>query len=180
MDRRVKRKKEKMQRTNRDRRAPTCLLLAQEWIELRLPEALACSSFVSGRTEDGRLQVEYYRSQHAEGILAKVRFGPATVGPPGHVHGGAIAAVLDEAMGLSVALAGQPGMTAELHVRFRKPVPLNSVAIIQPRIREHRARRVGVRADLVDAGTGTIYANASAVFVPVCTDSLLGASHDEA
>jgi acyl-coenzyme A thioesterase PaaI-like protein len=166
-----------MQR-NRDQQAPTCLLLAQGWIELRLPEAMACSSFVSGRTEDGRLQVEYYRSQHAEGILAKVRFGPATVGPPGHVHGGAIAAVLDEAMGLSVALAGQPGMTAELHVRFRKPVPLNSVAIIQPRIREHRARRVGVRADLVDAETHTVYADASAVFVPAHGDSPIG-SNDE-
>lgn len=56
---------------------------------------------------------------HIEGSVA---FGPAYEGPPGHCHGGFIAAMFDEMLGF-VQLA--PGFTAWLKVQYRKPTPLN-------------------------------------------------------
>jgi acyl-coenzyme A thioesterase PaaI-like protein len=44
-------------------------------------------------------------------------------GPPGWVHGGIVALLLDQLLGHAIAAAGQPGMTAELRVRYRRPTP---------------------------------------------------------
>ena len=54
----------------------------------------------------------------SEGV---VRFGAAYEGPPGHVHGGYLAAMFDELLGRS---QGQPGFTAYLTVSYRRPTPL--------------------------------------------------------
>jgi hypothetical protein len=56
---------------------------------------------------------------HIEG---SIMFGPAYEGPPGHCHGGFVAAMFDELLGF-VQL--QPGFTAYLKVDYRKPTPLN-------------------------------------------------------
>jgi hypothetical protein len=55
-------------------------------------------------------------------IAGDVTFGPAYEGPPGHVHGGLIAAMFDELLGFAQL---SPGFTAYLHVNYRKPTPLN-------------------------------------------------------
>lgn len=52
---------------------------------------------------------------------AAVRFGAAYEGPPGHVHGGYLAAMFDEVLGRS---QGQAGFTAYLTVTYRRPTPL--------------------------------------------------------
>ncbi|MER6987837.1 PaaI family thioesterase [Saccharopolyspora hirsuta] len=45
-------------------------------------------------------------------------------GPPGHVHGGISALLLDHALGVANHRAGLPGMTAELTLRYHRPTPL--------------------------------------------------------
>lgn len=56
-------------------------------------------------------------------ITGTVTFGPAYEGPPGHVHGGLIAAMFDELLGFAQL---SPGFTAYLHINYRKPTPLNA------------------------------------------------------
>ena len=55
-------------------------------------------------------------------IVGDVTFGAAYEGPPGHVHGGLIAAMFDELLGFAQL---SPGFTAYLHINYRKPTPLN-------------------------------------------------------
>lgn len=50
--------------------------------------------------------------------------GAGYEGPPGHVHGGIIAAVLDQVLGSVPAYLGLPGMTAYLNTTYRLPTPL--------------------------------------------------------
>jgi acyl-coenzyme A thioesterase PaaI-like protein len=69
----------------------------------------------SGPPRDG-LDVDYH-------VVGEVTFGPAYEGPPGHVHGGWVAAMFDELLGF--AQLG-PGFTAYLHVDYRKPTPLEA------------------------------------------------------
>lgn len=45
-------------------------------------------------------------------------------GPPGMVHGGVAALVLDQVMGEAPASGGTPGMTGVLTLRYRRPTPL--------------------------------------------------------
>lgn len=57
-------------------------------------------------------------------IHGKVVFSEPYEGPPGHVHGGFIAAVFDEVLGQTQSLSGRPGMTGRLSVSYRSPTPL--------------------------------------------------------
>lgn len=47
-------------------------------------------------------------------------------GPPGHCHGGFIAAAFDEVLGMAQSLTGRPGMTGRLTITYRSPTPLHS------------------------------------------------------
>ena len=91
-----------------------------------LPRDFVAFSPVSGLSNPMsppvRLQVE---EGDGGGVLitGQVTFGPAYEGPPGHCHGGWVAAMFDEALGFA-QLA--PGFTAYLHVNYRRPTPLNT------------------------------------------------------
>ncbi|MFB9530068.1 PaaI family thioesterase [Nonomuraea roseola] len=56
------------------------------------------------------------------GVRAEVVFRPLHEGPPGAVHGGISAMILDHLLGQAVAAAGSAGMTGTLTVRYRRPV----------------------------------------------------------
>jgi len=58
-------------------------------------------------------------------VVAEATFGAAYEGPPGCVHGGYVAAVFDEFLGLTQSLSGKHGMTGTLTVRYRQPTPLH-------------------------------------------------------
>jgi acyl-coenzyme A thioesterase PaaI-like protein len=63
------------------------------------------------------------REDVVEGL---VRYGAAYEGPPGHVHGGYVAAAFDEVLGMAQSMSGKPGMTGTLTVRYRRPTPLHT------------------------------------------------------
>lgn len=59
-------------------------------------------------------------------VHGNVRFGVAYEGPPGCLHGGFVAAVHDEILGLANSLGGKPGMTGTLTVKYLRPTPLRT------------------------------------------------------
>lgn len=71
----------------------------------------------------------------ADRVVGSVVFGSAYEGPPGHCHGGYLAATFDELLGMAQTLSGQSGMTGTLVVRYRRPTPLH--------------RRIDLEAELV-------------------------------
>jgi acyl-coenzyme A thioesterase PaaI-like protein len=124
--------------------------------------AFAARSYVSGDPAGDRLRVRY-EARGAE-LRAEVWFGPRAEGPPGHAHGGSVAAVLDEAMGLAVWVARRAAVAAHLEVDFRAPVPLGTTARVETAAGEADDRKSAVTARLVGAD-GTLYAEARGVFV---------------
>ncbi len=78
-----------------------------------------------GRANPLAPPMQLYLSDDGPKICADVTFGHAYEGPPGHVHGGLIAAAFDELLGATQALSGSPGMTAQLDVSYRAPTPLH-------------------------------------------------------
>ena len=55
---------------------------------------------------------------------AEFILGPVYQGPPGAVHGGVCAAILDSLLGSAAAAGGRPGMTARLTLSYLRPTPL--------------------------------------------------------
>src|SRR5579875_1071548 len=75
-------------------------------------------------------------------IEGTVTFGPAYEGPPGHVHGGFVAAMFDELLGFAQM---SPGFTAYLHVDYRKPTPLSRQLDLSAAIDRTEGRKRWVR-----------------------------------
>ncbi len=57
-------------------------------------------------------------------IEGSVVLGMPYQGPPGYVHGGISALLLDHTLGVANHWAGPSGMTAELTLRYHRPTPL--------------------------------------------------------
>jgi acyl-coenzyme A thioesterase PaaI-like protein len=58
------------------------------------------------------------------GAVAHAALGAAYEGPPGCVHGGIIAGLFDELLGIANIAAGYGAMTGTLTIRYRSPTPL--------------------------------------------------------
>ena len=98
-------------------------------------------------------------------ITGTVTFGQAFEGPPGHVHGGWVAGVLDHLMGMTHVRTGHPGMTSGLSVRYLKPTPLNQLIDVSAEATELDDKRTEVKAEMRYGETTT--ATAEAIFVRV-------------
>jgi acyl-coenzyme A thioesterase PaaI-like protein len=57
-------------------------------------------------------------------VHAEFSLGALYEGPPGLVHGGVSALILDQMLGEAAAVGGGPGMTGRLTVHYRRPTPL--------------------------------------------------------
>jgi acyl-coenzyme A thioesterase PaaI-like protein len=100
-----------------------------------------------------------------DGVTGTVVFGQAFEGPPGHVHGGWVAGILDHLMGMTHIRTGNPGMTGGLSVRYKKPTPLNTPIQISAVAKGLDERRTEVTAEMRYGDTTT--ATATAIFISV-------------
>ncbi|MFE7226822.1 PaaI family thioesterase [Nocardioides sp. NPDC057577] len=64
-------------------------------------------------------------------VAGTVNLGISYQGPPGCVHGGISALLLDHTLGVANAHAGTSGMTGTLTVRYEKPVPLHTDLVVR-------------------------------------------------
>ena len=91
---------------------------------------------------------------------------------PGLVHGGLVAAALDEACGLLASWYRFPTVAGRLFVHFRRPVPINTELLIQSRVDDEHGRRVHISGEIVDGDE--ILAQARCAFVHVPLEHFLG------
>lgn len=112
------------------------------WTAFDAPSLVGASlRFVSGEPDGDRYRVRYYRNPAGE-LRARVWFGPETEGPPGHAHGGAMAAVLDEVLGLAAWAAGYPIVVGNLNVSFKQLLPLQRVVTVESEVVSAIGRKV--------------------------------------
>lgn len=121
-------------------------------------------SFVTGEPSGDRLRVRYFRRREEPALVGKAWFGPGSAGPPGHAHGGAITAVLDEAMGAASWLAGHLGVAVHLETDFRRLLPVGTVTRFEAWVAGAEGRKVRAAARL-EGEDGELYAEANALFV---------------
>ncbi|MEO3756869.1 PaaI family thioesterase [Mycobacterium sp. B14F4] len=67
-------------------------------------------------------------------VWAEFTLGAAYEGPPGHVHGGVCAMILDHVLGATAHKPGRPAFTGTLSVRYLRGTPLGRPLRAQARI----------------------------------------------
>ncbi|MEX5718862.1 PaaI family thioesterase [Geodermatophilus maliterrae] len=100
------------------------------------PGSPVAPSLVAADTPDGR-------------ATGRVTVGKPHEGPPGLVHGGVVATLLDHVLARAVRAAGRGGLTATLTVRYRRPVQLGVPLLLSAEVGETHGRRTTATARLV-------------------------------
>jgi acyl-coenzyme A thioesterase PaaI-like protein len=95
------------------------------------------------------VRLAYFRKPKEPDLYAKAWFGRKTMGPPGHVHGGAMAAALDEAMGAVCWMNDHKVVAATLSVTFIAMLPIETETILEARIARIDGRKIYTAAKLI-------------------------------
>lgn len=93
-------------------------------------------------------------------------------GYPGRLHGGIASTVLDETIGRAINITDPDawGVTVELTVRYRKPVPLGGEIVAHARITKDSSRIFeGTGEILLDDGTVAVEAHGRYMRLPIRT-----------
>jgi len=96
----------------------------------------------------------------------RVTLGKPHEGPPGLVHGGVVATLLDHVLARAIRAAGRGGLTATLTVTYRRPVRLGVPLLASAELAGTDGRRTTATARLVaEDDPGTTLAEAEGLFV---------------
>jgi acyl-coenzyme A thioesterase PaaI-like protein len=101
-------------------------------------------------------------------VDAHATLGAAYEGPPGCVHGGIIAGLFDELLGIANITAGVGAMTGTLTIKYRSPTPLYEELTLHGRTDRIDGRKVFARGTL-HAGD-RLCAEAEGIFISVSHD----------
>lgn len=93
-----------------------------------------------------RLRIE------GERVHGLVRFDRRQEGAPGFAHGGAVATVLDDALGTVLVVVRRPAVTANLNVDFRAPAFLERDLAVEAWCERIDGRKLHLAGRLLDAG----------------------------
>jgi uncharacterized protein (TIGR00369 family) len=127
------------------------------------PNSRMC--FICGRQNSIGLHLDFYEDPEAEQVRVEFTVPDEYQGYPGVVHGGIVAAVLDEISGRAVMMGGsdeQLMATMRLTVRYRRPTPTETPLTCVGWV--DRAGAVGARvAGEIRLPDGTVTAECEAV-----------------
>ena len=138
------------------------------------PQDVFSTSPVIGFANPVAPPVEVWAVEGHEGwreVRGRVTYGYAYEGPPTCVHGGVIAELFDELLGMWNILVGSGAMTGTLTVRYRRPTPLLAPLELVARHTGKEGRKVYAWGGIYHQGELT--AEADGIFIEVPPDRML-------
>ena len=124
---------------------------------------------VCGRDNPWSLKARFYELENGE-LLGLFQPLEEHQSYPGRLHGGIASALLDETIGRAVGITDPDawGVTVELNVRFRKPVPLDREIRAVARISKDSSRLFEGSGEIVlEDGTVAIEASGKYLKMPI-------------
>ncbi len=132
---------------------------------MKKKQATSSNCFVCGRDNSTGLHLNFYMSPAGQ-VTAEICIPDRYQGYPGIVHGGVVAAILDEAGGRAF-LDGDPPRfmyTSQLSIRYRKPVPTGiDLRVIGTAGKDYG--RVAKATSQIQDAMGTVLAEAEGTYV---------------
>ena len=128
------------------------------------PREAALPSYLSGDPESRAVRVSYFYRDSDRFLKANAWLGPGAKGPPAHAHGGAMAALLDESMGVCAWQAGIPVLAAKIEITYRRSLPLGSVVLVEAWIERIEGRKLWLASRLLGAD-GELYSEGTGLFL---------------
>lgn len=99
-------------------------------------------------------------------VRGRARLDATFQGPPGRVHGGIIAAMLDVLMAKTQDLSRTMGVTGTLNIRYLKGTPLNTDIDMEARILRTEGRKLFCEGRFFVSGEQTVHAEGIWIAMP--------------
>ncbi|MBN2510362.1 MAG: PaaI family thioesterase [Spirochaetales bacterium] len=138
---------------------------------------------VCGLSNDAGLFARFYETEEGE-VVAVAIPRDHHQSYPGRCHGGVSGALLDETIGRAIMIRNPEiwGVTAELSIRLKKPVPLEEEIFITGRITREGGRIFEGEGEII-LKDGTIAATASGKYIKMPIENIITSedefAHDE-
>ena len=116
---------------------------------------------VSGAANPMGLGMSIWRDQKE--AVARVRLGHAFEGAPGRAHGGIVASIFDDVMGIVLTIHSKPAFTARLTVSYLAPVPVGVELEFRARLTGRDGRKLSMAAEATHGGN--LIAEAEGLFI---------------
>jgi uncharacterized protein (TIGR00369 family) len=134
-----------------------------------LPNSGPC--FVCGENNPAGLQTRLYVQDGK--VKAPLRAQPHHCGYENVIHGGVIAALMDECMGWAATrMVGRTCFTGEMKIRYLSPAPADEELYVEAEVVEGGRRIVKAQACLLD-NAGKEYARSEGRFVPMTPEQTI-------
>jgi uncharacterized protein (TIGR00369 family) len=123
--------------------------------------------FGCGQANPAGLKLEFAKSPEGA-VVSNAVISDQYEGPPGCIHGGIIATMLDEAMSKANRVRGVTAMTRQMQVEYLSPVKSGAPIRIEGRINRSEGRKHWAEAT-IQAEDGVILARATGLFIAIRT-----------
>ena len=108
--------------------------------------------------------IRFFIDREDNSIYATTVFDRHKEGGPGILHGGAVAAVLDEAMGAACFAQDHPGFTVTMTYDYKTHIPLNIEIKLRAWVEKIEGRKAFATCEAV-LPDGTVAVTGSGIFV---------------
>ncbi|MCC1497282.1 PaaI family thioesterase [Alcanivorax sp. 1008] len=99
-----------------------------------------------------------WRTQTAEGVEGQISLGEHYQGPPGRVHGGVIAWILDALLSRAMHAALKIGVTGTLNIRYMASTPIDTQLRCTARIVRMEGRKMFIEGAIFNGEQQTVQA----------------------
>ena len=130
--------------------------------------------FGCGKDNREGMRLRFTLDEPRRRFVGRFRLPRRYQGPPGHVHGGIIATVLDEAMGKVNKLRSVIALTSRMQIEYLKPVPLGKPLIVEGWEVRVRGRRHTNAAEIRNEA-GDVLARSRGLFIAIDPHKKFGA-----
>jgi uncharacterized protein (TIGR00369 family) len=121
--------------------------------------------FGCGKANPGGLHLEFQLADD-QSVVSLAMIPDSFEGPPGYLHGGIIATLLDEAMSKAVRASGFTAMTRHMEVDYLRPVPSGEPVRLEGRVTGKEGRKHWVKARILNS-EGAALAQGKGLFIEV-------------
>jgi len=133
---------------------------------------------VCGMNNDLGLKAAFYEMENGE-IVAIFKPLEEHQSYPGRLHGGVSSAILDEAIGRAILAKDETmwGVTVELNLKYKKPVPLNEELKVVGRITKDSKRMFEGTGEIL-LSNGDIAVTAHGKYIKMPIDKITGSDFE--
>ncbi|XP_051920478.1 acyl-coenzyme A thioesterase THEM4 isoform X2 [Hippocampus zosterae] len=126
------------------------------------------------KTTGAAFEYVMFNNKEEQRCICIFQAGHLLEGPPGHVHGGAIATMIDSVTGAHAAFMSGPVMTANLNINYRSPIPLGSTVILESSLDNKEGRKTFISCKVTSTDGSKLHTEATALFLSIKLGHLLG------